>query len=631
MPENRRVLIAIALILAVLLGTSLFVRPPEERPGPAVTPAVPPAEIAYSTFKKHLAAGEIAQVRLDERVLTGEATVTFDAVRGQTTDRFRTFLPALPDDTLLPALERQGVTVEVAPPARDRSWLIALLPWLVLFAVWYLLWRRMSGGLGGRLGGRDVSDFLSGSAGKETAGGRPVRFDDVAGQDTAKGEVAELVSFLKEPQRYAALGAEIPHGILLMGPPGTGKTLLARAVAGEAGVPFFHISGSEFIELYVGVGASRVRRMFDEAKKRAPCIIFIDELDSIGRVRGTGIGGGHDEREQTLNQILAEMDGFARHESVIVLAATNRPDVLDPALLRPGRFDRHVTLELPDADARRKILGVHARHLPLAADVDLERLAAGTPGFSGADLRNLCNEAAMAAARESASEVRQAHFESMRERILMGTVRTLAIRPDERHRLAVHESGHTVAAYYLPQADRPNSVTIVPRGRSLGATHQLPEGERYTLTEDHLRDRLAVMLAGRAAERLFLGSVSSGADDDIRQATQLARAMIGRWGMSEEIGPVDVRESDEHPFLGREISQPRHFSDRTAATADAAVKDLLGEAERRAHELLARHRPKAETLIARLEASESLDRAAIDACLAPDDSRGHAAAQLVRA
>jgi cell division protease FtsH len=321
------------------------------------------------------------------------------------------------------------------------------------------------------------------------------------------------------------------------------------------------------------------------------------------------------------------MDGFARHESVIVLAATNRPDVLDPALLRPGRFDRHVTLELPDIDARQKILGVHVRHLPLAPDVDLRRLAAGTPGFSGADLRNLCNEAAMAAARESATQVSQAHFEAMRERILMGTVRTLAIRPEERHRLAVHESGHTLAAYFLPQADRPNSVTIVPRGRSLGATHQLPEGERYTLTEDYLHDRLAVMLAGRAAERLFLGSVSSGADDDIRQATQLARAMIGRWGMSEEIGPVDVRQSDEHPFLGREISQPRHFSDRTAATADAAVRALLIEAEQRASDLLARHQAQAEALIARLETAESLDRAAIAACLAPRSASAGAAAQ----
>jgi cell division protease FtsH len=614
---------AIALILAVLLATSLFVRSPDERPAPAVAPV----EISYSAFKRHLAAGEIARVHLDERVLTGEAKVAFDGPRGQSTEHFRTFLPALPDDTLLSTLERQGVTVEVAPPERDGSWLIALLPWLVLFAIWFLIWRRMGAGLGGRLGGRDVGDFLSGSADKETAGGRPVRFDDVAGQDIAKGEVAELVSCLKEPQRYAALGAEIPHGVLLMGPPGTGKTLLARAVAGEAGVPFFHISGSEFIELYVGVGASRVRRMFDEAKKRAPCIIFIDELDSIGRVRGTGIGGGHDEREQTLNQILAEMDGFARHESVIVLAATNRPDVLDPALLRPGRFDRHVTLELPDIDARQKILGVHVRHLPLAPDVDLRRLAAGTPGFSGADLRNLCNEAAMAAARESATQVSQAHFEAMRERILMGTVRTLAIRPEERHRLAVHESGHTLAAYFLPQADRPNSVTIVPRGRSLGATHQLPEGERYTLTEDYLHDRLAVMLAGRAAERLFLGSVSSGADDDIRQATQLARAMIGRWGMSEEIGPVDVRQSDEHPFLGREISQPRHFSDRTAATADAAVRALLIEAEQRASDLLARHQAQAEALIARLETAESLDRAAIAACLAPRSASAGAAAQ----
>jgi cell division protease FtsH len=491
-------------------------------------------------------------------------------------------------------------------------WFFGLLPWLLLISIWYLMWRRMSGGGLGGPAGKDIKDFLAGSAGKESGGRIDVRFDDVAGQDNAKREVTELMSYLRQPETYRALGAEVPHGVLLMGPPGTGKTLLARALAGEAGVPFFHISASEFIEVFVGVGASRVRKMFEEAKKRAPCIIFIDELDSVGRVRGAGFGGGHDEREQTLNQILAEMDGFAGHEAVIVLAATNRPDVLDPALLRPGRFDRHVTLELPDQSARQEILEVHARRVPVAADVDLKALAAGTPGFSGADLRNLVNEAAMAAARAGDRTVAMHHFDEMRDRILMGTVRTLAIRPEERHRLAVHECGHTAVAYYHPDTDPPYKVTIIPRGRALGGTQQLPEEERQTLTEADLRARLAVLLAGRAAEQFFLGSISSGAEDDIKNATKLARAMVGRWGMSGEVGPVDVRESDEHPFLGREMAQPRHFSEATAKVADAAVRRLLQEAEEAATRILETHRAAIEDLTQALERHETLSRPRIE-------------------
>ncbi|HZD26344.1 MAG TPA: ATP-dependent zinc metalloprotease FtsH, partial [Alphaproteobacteria bacterium] len=442
-----------------------------------------------------------------------------------------------------------------------------------------------------------------------------VTFDDVAGQDNAKRDVSELVDYLRDPDRYLALGAEIPHGVLLVGPPGTGKTLLARALAGESGVPFFSISASEFIEVFVGVGASRVRKMFDEAKKRAPSIIFIDEIDAVGRVRGAGFGGGHDEREQTLNQILSEMDGFEGHEAVVVLAATNRPDVLDPALLRPGRFDRHVTLDLPDRAARRAILKVHAARLPLAGDVDLDLIASATPGFSGADLKNLVNEAAMAAARDNSEQVLMRHFDATRDRLLMGTARAMVIQPEERHRLAVHESGHTACAHFLPNADPLYKVTIIPRGRALGGTHILPEEERHTLPEDYLKDRLAMMLGGRTAERLILGNVSSGADDDIRQATQLARAMVGRWGMSEEIGPVDLRESDEHPFLGREMALPRAFSDQTAHQVDDAVQHLLRAAEARAAEVIETHRPRIERLIARLEQDETLDRAAIDDCL----------------
>jgi cell division protease FtsH len=613
MDQNRRILIAVVAVLLVASVASLFVREAPQRSAVAA----PPVQLSYSAFKRHLEAGEIAAVRLQGRAVSGETTVALEAPGGRTTQGFHTRVPEFGDPDLLQRLEAQDVDVQVLEPADQQgSWLIALLPWLLILAIWYLLWRRMAG-LGGRLGGRDIKDFLAGASKTESERAIEVRFADVAGQDNAKSEVAELVSFLRAPDRYTALGAEVPHGVLLMGPPGTGKTLLARAVAGEAGVPFFHISASEFIEVYVGVGASRVRNMFAEAKRRAPCIIFIDELDSVGRVRGTGIGGGHDEREQTLNQILAEMDGFAGHEAVIVLAATNRPDVLDPALLRPGRFDRHVTLELPDITAREAILRVHVSRIPLADDVDLTALAAGTPGFSGADLKNLTNEAAMAAARDGAKAVAQAHFEAMRERILMGTVRTLAIKPEERHRLAVHEAGHTAVAHYLPRADPPHKVTIVPRGRALGGTQQLPEEERYTLTEADLRARLAVLLAGRAAERSLLGSVSSGADDDIRKASQLARAMVGRWGMSEELGPVDVRDSDEHPFLGREIAQPRQFSEATAAAADRAVRQLLTDAEAEAERILQSQQGRVERLVARLEADEALDRAAIVRCLGP--------------
>jgi cell division protease FtsH len=402
---------------------------------------------------------------------------------------------------------------------------------------------------------------------------------------------------------------------LLIGPPETGKTLLARALAGEAETPFFSVSASEFIEMFVGVGASRVRRMFEEAKKRAPSIIFIDELDAVGRVRGAGLGGGHDEREQTLNQILAEMDGFSGREAVIVLAATNRPDVLDPALLRPGRFDRHVTLDLPDRKARKEILAVHVRKVPLVPDVDLATIAAATPGFSDADLKNLVNEAAMMAAREMADKVAMRHFEEMRDRVLMGPVRSLGIQPEERHRLAVHEAGHAIIAHSQPRADPLHKVTIVPRGRTLGATHQLPGEDRHTLAESYWRDRLAVLMGGRTAEREILGEVSSGADDDIRQATAPARAMVSRWGMSSEVGPMDVRDAEEHPFLGREIAQPRHASEETARAVDNAVRKLLHEAETIAAKIIRANRPGMDRLVAALEERESLDHAEVAQCV----------------
>jgi cell division protease FtsH len=581
----------------------------------------PPAtalEVPYSTFKSM-----IAEDRVTEILLQGDkATALLDKPMaivpgGPERDRVESYLPAVGDPELLPLIESKNIILQSRPAKDGGSFLIALLPWLVLLGLYFWFWNRMQKNLTGRFGGRSPTDFLSGSAKEEEKAGKRVTFDDVAGQEGAKREVAELVDFLRDPESYRKLGAEPPRGVLLMGPPGTGKTLLARALAGEAGVAFFHTSASEFIEMFVGVGASRVRQMFDEAKKRAPSIIFVDELDAVGRVRGTGLGGGNDEREQTLNQILAEMDGFSGHEAVIVLAATNRPDVLDPALLRPGRFDRHVTLELPDKAARLAILKVHTKKVPLAADVDLPLVAAGTPGFSGADLKNLVNEAAMAAARQNAATITMRHFDEMRDKVMMGTVRTLAIQPEERHRLAVHEAGHTVSAHFLEKADPLYKVTIIPRGRALGGTHMLPEEERHTLPVDYLKDRLAVTLGGRCAEKELLGNVSSGADDDIQKASQLARAMVARWGMSDEIGPVDLRQSEEHPFLGREIAQPRRFSETTAHEVDEEVSRLLQEAESRATVVIRKHRAGMEKLIAQLEEKETLDRNEIESCLGP--------------
>lgn len=579
-------------------------------------------EVSYSEFAALVDEGKVATVTFKGDSLDGTLHAAIPTPAGGSTIKFTTRIPPVENPSLLPLLQQHAVVVEAKPSEEGKNaWWITLLPWILIIGVWYFLWRRMAGGMPGGLGrGGDLTNFLKGSVRKVEAETAPkITFDDVAGQDNAKREVAELIEFLRDADKYRRLGAEVPHGILLEGPPGTGKTLIAKALAGEAGVPFFSISASEFIEVFVGVGASRVRNLFEEAKKSAPSIIFIDELDSIGRVRGAGLGGGHDEREQTLNQILAEMDGFEGHEAVVVLAATNRPDVLDPALLRPGRFDRHITLELPDRDARVAILKVHTRHVPLAADVDLDKISAGTPGFSGADIKNLVNEAAMAAARGNVEKVTAQHFDEMRDRIMMGTLRTMAIQDDERHRLAVHESGHTAAAYYLPLADPIHKVTIIPRGRSLGATHQLPEIERHTLPQEYLTDRLAVLLAGRASEQTFLGSLSSGADEDIRSATQLARWMVGRWGMSEEVGPVDVRDSDEHPFLGREIAQPKHFSEATAQAADKAVRRLLTDAEAQATHILETHRARIERLIAALEDKETLDRVAVAACLGPTE------------
>ena len=597
------------LILVVFGLYLLFARQPLQPPR---------IDIPYSEFMQLVRNDQVVDVTLRGNIADGRLQHS-QSIGPQQRESilFRTRMPLAGDDRLLPLLEDRGVTIDVQDTAPGGTWgsiLLSLLPTLLLFGFLFLLIRGAAKGLGSRVGGPgELKQFLEAPA--KQAQVPKVTFDDVAGQDNAKRDIAELVAFLKHPEEFRKLGAEVPRGVLLMGAPGTGKTLMARALAGEAGVPFFSISGSEFIEVFVGVGASRVRRLFEAAKKNAPSIIFVDELDSVGRTRGTGLGGGHDEREQTLNQILAEMDGFEGHEAVIVLAATNRPDVLDPALLRPGRFDRHVVLDLPDRQDRIALLRVHTRNVPLAQDVDLSQLASGTPGFSGADIKNLINEAAMLAARCKRDAVRMQDFEESRDKLLLGSVRTLAIQPDEHHRLAVHEAGHALVAYYLPHADPLYKVTIIPRGRAMGGTQQLPEHERHTLPEEYLRDRLAVILGGRSAEKILLGTVSSGADDDIRQASALARAMVSRWGMSEAIGPVDLRAEEEHPFLGREMAQPRHYSEHAARTVDEAVHALISEAQDTAIDTVRRHREELERLIAQLEQHETLHRDQIEQCL----------------
>jgi len=566
----------------------------------------------YSEIKEMIRDGEVTSAVLKEF----EIAVGTGPASGGGGARYRAILPAQGDPELLTLLEDRGVTVTAQRP-EGGSVLLYLLPWLLILGFFVWSQRRLSNQLGGGIGGGGFGNLFSGRFSTPTQQLSPITFDDVAGQDQAKKEVAELVEFLREPERFQRVGAEVPHGVLLMGPPGTGKTLLAKALAGEAGVPFFSTSGSEFIEVFVGVGAGRVRKMFEAARKAAPSVIFIDELDSIGRPRGTGLGGGHDEREQTLNQILAELDGFGGKEAVVVLAATNRPDVLDPALLRPGRFDRHVMLNLPDKAARRAILDIHARRLPLADAGDLDTIAAGTPGFSGADLKNLLNEAAINAARRHDSTITGDDLQEARDKVMMGTVRTLAIQPEERHRLAVHEAGHTAVAYYTPGADPLYKVTIIPRGRSLGGTHMLSKEEHHTMPEDYLRAQLVILLAGRAAEKALLGTVSSGADDDIRRATELARSMVARWGMTEDLGPVDLRQSETHPFLGQSIAQPREHADETAARVDAAVMTLLKESEAEALRTIAAHAEQMDALVRELEAREVLEFDEIESCLAP--------------
>lgn len=528
---------------------------------------------------------------------------------------FQTVKPDIQDPGLMDLLEENGVVIKAVSKEKSTFWTIvaSLLPWLMIIGVFaymsYSFRKRMGGGRSGLFG------FAKSRAKRFKPTSSRTTFDDVAGLGNAKKELQEIVAYLKDPSRFQKLGGELPKGLLLVGPPGVGKTLMAQACAGEAGVPFFSISGSEFIEMFVGVGASRVRDMFAKAKKEAPTVIFIDELDSIGRVRGTGVGGGHDEREQTLNQILAEMDGFSPHESVVVLAATNRPDVLDPALVRPGRFDRRITLEMPRKDARQKILQTHTRDKPVDEKVNLTGLAERTVGFSGADLKNLVNEAALLAARGEKNQIEPEDFDLARDKILLGIERDEVINDEEKEMIAYHEAGHALVAELMPKADPLQKVTIIPRGGALGATEQAPETERYTMKKDYLLDRIAIMLAGRAAEKIKFSDVSTGAGDDLKKATQLARRMVCQWGMSDEIGPVVFKKGEPHPFLGRELAEDKDYSEHTARLIDEEIKKITLSMEEKAREVLEKNLVQLDALAAALLEHETLSRDDIDQVL----------------
>jgi cell division protease FtsH len=581
-------------------------------------------QIRYDEFVKQVKDGNVAAIVLSGDHIDGEfvSPLPADPAIGRTGGKAFEFdlNPYLREGFDRLMQEHEGIRKSNRTPADGTGVLMGLyllVPLLLMAGFWMTL-RRGRDPLGntGFLGG-----FSKSPAKRYGAGDKQVTFADVAGLDQVKADLQEIVEFLKDPKKFQRLGGRVPKGVLLMGPPGTGKTLLARAVAGEAGVPFFSISGSEFIQMFVGVGASRVRDMFKTAKDNAPAILFIDEIDAVGRVRGAGLGGGHDEREQTLNQILSEMDGFSPSESVIVLAATNRPDVLDPALLRPGRFDRHVTVDRPNQKARLALFKVHTKNVPLAADVDLERLATATVGLTGADIRNLVNEAALWATRHDKQAVDSSDFDYARDKVLMGPKREEILAGREKKMTAYHEAGHALAAWLLPGVDKLHKVTIIPRGRALGVTQLVPEEDRMNIGESDLANRLAFILAGRAAEKLVFGEYSAGAENDLVQATRIARKMVAHWGMSERLGPVSCQTSNEHPFLGRDVYEQREFSERTAQIIDEEVSRVLGEAADRAARLLADNRDKLDRLAGELEDREMLDDTEVVSIIGPATPR----------
>ncbi|HVL01130.1 MAG TPA: ATP-dependent zinc metalloprotease FtsH, partial [Dongiaceae bacterium] len=539
-----------------------------------------PQRIPYSKFVEQVEGGQVDHVVIDGMVVTGKTV---------TQEKFETVLPNLFDVDLMPILLKNNVAIEARQPEKQSLWaqlLVACFPILLIVAIFMFFMRQMQGGGGGRGGpmtfGKSRARLLSEDQIKTT-------FADVAGCDEAKDEVQELVEFLRDPGKFQRLGGKIPRGVLMVGPPGTGKTLLAKAIAGEAKVPFFTISGSDFVEMFVGVGASRVRDMFEQAKKQAPCIVFIDEIDAVGRSRGAGLGGGHDEREQTLNQLLVEMDGFEPNDGVIVIAATNRPDVLDSALLRPGRFDRQVVVSAPDIRGREQILKVHMRKVPLADDVEPKTIARGTPGFSGADLANLVNEAALFAARSSKRVVGMSEFEKAKDKILMGTERkTMVMSEKEKRNTAYHEAGHAIVGRLVPEHDPVYKVSVIPRGRALGVTMYLPEEDKYSQSKLGLESRICSLFGGRIAEEITLGKdgVTTGASNDILRATEIARNMVTKWGLSEKLGPLSYEEDEGEVFLGRQYTQRRHVSEQTAKEIDAEARQIIDRCYSRAERIL---------------------------------------------
>ncbi len=550
-------------------------------------------QISYSAFRNQVETGNVVRVTVEGEKISGEFKKPIEEKGPENKvvsyKEFYTYLPSFGDDKLLPMLEDQKVDI-ITEPRKDVSWwggiLVAVLPFLILVGLGILVLRNFRAG-----GGQNIFNIGGSRAKLYERRKERTTFKDVAGAHGAKVELQEIIEFLKHPERFHRLGGKTPKGVLLVGPPGTGKTLLARAVAGEADVPFFSITGSDFMEVFVGVGASRVRNMFNEAKKMAPSIIFIDELDSIGRQRGAGIGGGHDEREQTLNQLLSELDGFEANENVIVMAATNRPDILDSALLRPGRFDRRISVDLPSLKDRVEILKIHARNKPLAENLDLEEVARGTPGFSGADLENLLNEAAILAARKNKEKIEAEDIDQAVDKILMGLEReNIVVTDEERRLLAYHEGGHAVVAAVLPNADPIHKVTIIPRGRAMGVTQQLPEREKYIYPREYMMDRLAVMMGGRAAEEVVERTATSGAEEDLKQATRLARKMVLEWGMSESLGEMAMGDGHDTVFLGHEIGQRREYSEETAKEVDEEIKKILRQSFEQAKDILEKHR-----------------------------------------
>ena len=572
------------------------------------TPKKMEQEMIFSDFMTRLEAGEVDEV-----------TIKGSSITGQLKDgkKFKTYTTEYPD--LVKILRSKNVRI-TAKPEEQNPWYLNLFfswgPIIFLVAIWIFFMRQM------QAGGNKALSFGKAKAKLVSEKSVKITFADVAGIEEAKGEVQEIIDFLKDPQKFQKLGGKIPKGVLLVGAPGTGKTLLARAIAGEAGVPFFSMSGSDFVEMFVGVGASRVRDLFDQAKKTAPCIIFIDEIDAVGRHRGAGLGGGHDEREQTLNQLLVEMDGFETNQGVIILAATNRPDVLDPALLRPGRFDRQVVVPQPDVKGRLEIIKVHTKNIPVDERVDLEQIARGTPGFSGADLANLVNEAALLAARKSKSKVEKADFEAAKDKVLMGVERkSMIISETEKRNTAYHEAGHTLVAKLTPGTDPIHKVSIIPRGRALGVTQQLPIDDRYTYSKDYLMKALSILLGGRAAEEIALKHTTTGAGNDLERATELARKMVTEWGMSEKLGPLTFGKKDEQIFIGREIAKHKDYSEKTAVDIDEEVKRIVIEAYDISKKLLTENQALLDALASALLEKETMDGAEIAALIQETESK----------